>query len=115
MKKIETVIQSHKANAVQQALSDNGITRVTLLFAKEIEKEKTITQIYRGITVPVGFVQMTKIEVIVPDSLAQTAITTIVNVTRGRNNEDPVIFVSNIEAVHLRTIDAKEVVEEMAL
>lgn len=104
MKKIEAVIKPFKLNDVKEALHEIGLTGMTVAEVKGFGRQKGHTEIYRGSEYTVDFLPKVKIEMVVPDSQAQSAVDIIVNSARTGKIGDGKIFVSNVEeAIRIRT------------
>lgn len=104
MKKIEAIIKPFKLDEVKDALSDVGISGITVLEAKGFGRQKGHTELYRGAEYVVDFVPKVKIEVVVDDSIAPRAVEAIQTAANTGRIGDGKIFVSNIEdAIRIRT------------
>ena len=71
MKLITAVIKPFKLEDVRQALAEAGVQGMTVTEVKGFGRQKGHTELYRGAEYTVDFVPKTKIEVAVPDSLAE--------------------------------------------
>ena len=104
MKKIEAIIKPFKLDDVREALSDAGITGMTVSEVRGFGRQKGHTELYRGAEYMVDFLPKTKIEVIVTDDLLDLCIETIIDVSKTGKIGDGKIFVTNIEkVVRIRT------------
>ncbi len=104
MKKIEAIIKPFKLDEVKDALSDVGISGITVLEAKGFGRQKGHTELYRGAEYVVDFVPKVKIEVVVDDSIVARAVEAIQTAANTGRIGDGKIFVSNIEdAIRIRT------------
>lgn len=104
MKKIEAIIKPFKLDEVKDALSDVGISGITVLEAKGFGRQKGHTELYRGAEYVVDFVPKVKIEIVVDDSIAANAVEAIQTAANTGRIGDGKIFVSNIEdAIRIRT------------
>ena len=74
MKKIEAIIKPFKLDEVKEALHDVGIQGITVLEAKGFGRQKGHTELYRGAEYVVDFLPKVKIEVVIDDVEADTAI-----------------------------------------
>lgn len=99
MKKIEAIIKPFKLDEVREALSDIGVSGLTVTEVKGFGRQKGHTELYRGAEYVVDFLPKVKIEIVVPDQLADTAIDSIVKAARTGKIGDGKIFVSNVEQV----------------
>ena len=109
MKKIEAIVRPHKVDEVREALIEAGIKGMTILEVKGIGRQKGHTEVYRGSEYHLEFLPKSKIEVVVPDKLLDTAIRIIVKVSKTGEVGDGKLFVSNIEeAIRIRTDESGE-------
>ena len=104
MKKIETIIKPFKLDEVKKALSDMGITGMTVLEVKGFGRQKGHTEIYRGAEYVVDFIPKVKIEVAVPAETVPAVVERIVTAARTGKIGDGKIFVFDLEdVVRIRT------------
>ncbi len=104
MKKIEAIIKPFKLDEVKEALQDAGIQGITVTEAKGFGRQKGHTELYRGAEYIVDFLPKVKVEVVIPDELAEKAIEAIQTAARTGRIGDGKIFVSTIdEAIRIRT------------
>ena len=104
MKKIEAVIKPFKLEEVKDALGDIGVSGITVTEVKGFGRQKGHTEIYRGSEYTVDFLPKIKIELVVADNQAETAIGAIVKAAKTGKIGDGKVFVSNVEqAVRIRT------------
>ena len=109
MKKIEAIIKPFKLDDVREALSDVGITGMTVTEVKGFGRQKGHTELYRGAEYMVDFLPKTKIEIIISDDLLDLCVETIMEVARTGKIGDGKIFVSSIEKViRIRTGEENE-------
>src|SRR5579871_3847767 len=109
MKKIEAVIKPFKLTDVKEALQEIGVQGMTVIEVKGFGRQKGHTEIYRGSEYTVDFLPKIKIEIVVPDSQAESAVDAIVKTARTGKIGDGKVFVSNIEeAVRIRTEEKGE-------
>ena len=67
MKLITAVIKPYKLDEVREALSEVGVTGLTITDVKGFGRQKGHTELYRGSEYVVDFLPKTKIEVAVSD------------------------------------------------
>ncbi|HEY3853948.1 MAG TPA: P-II family nitrogen regulator [Verrucomicrobiae bacterium] len=104
MKKIDAIIKPFKLEEVKEALAAVGVQGLTISEVKGFGRQKGHTEIYRGSEYTVDFLPKIKIEVVVPDSLAQQAADAIVRSARTGKIGDGKVFISSIEsAIRIRT------------
>jgi nitrogen regulatory protein P-II 1 len=109
MKKIEAVVKPFKLDEVREALSDLGVTGLTVTEVKGFGRQKGHTELYRGAEYVVDFLPKVKVEVILQDDLAERAIEAIVKAARTGKIGDGKIFVTEVEqVVRIRTGESGE-------
>jgi nitrogen regulatory protein P-II 1 len=109
MKKIEAVIKPFKLDDVREALSEVGISGLTVTEVKGFGRQKGHTELYRGAEYVVDFLPKIKIEVVIPSNLLETAIDAIIKSAHTGKIGDGKIFVSSIEqVVRIRTGETNE-------
>ena len=109
MKKIEAVIKPFKLSAVKEALNELGIKGLTVVEVKGYGRQKGHTEIYRGSEYVVDFLPKVKIELVVPDEIANNAVNVIIENAHTGRIGDGKIFISPIEeAIRIRTKETGE-------
>jgi nitrogen regulatory protein P-II 1 len=109
MKKIEAVVKPFKLDEVREALSEIGVTGLTVTEVKGFGRQKGHTELYRGAEYVVDFLPKVKVEVVVADKLADQAIEAIVKSARTGKIGDGKIFVTTVEQViRIRTGETDE-------
>ena len=109
MKKIEAIVKPFKLDEVREALSEIGVTGLTVTEVKGFGRQKGHTELYRGAEYVVDFLPKVKIEVVVPDSSADAAIDAIVKAAKTGRIGDGKIFVSPVdEVIRIRTGETGE-------
>ena len=109
MKKIEAVIKPFKLDEVREALSDVGVTGLTVTEVKGFGRQKGHTELYRGAEYVVDFLPKVKIEIVVGDDAVDGAIEAIIKAARTGKIGDGKIFVTSIEQViRIRTGESGE-------
>jgi len=104
MKKIEAVIKPFKLDEVREALSEVGITGLTVTEVKGFGRQKGHTELYRGAEYVVDFLPKIKLEVVVADQTVEQAIEAIIKAARTGKIGDGKIFVTSVEqVVRIRT------------
>ncbi len=99
MKKIEAIVKPFKLDDVRDALQELGIAGMTVTEVKGFGRQKGHTELYRGAEYVVDFLPKLKIEVVLPDSLAERAVEAIVQSARTGKIGDGKVFVSDIQRV----------------
>jgi nitrogen regulatory protein P-II 1 len=109
MKKIEAIVKPFKLDEVREALSDLGVSGLTVSEVKGFGRQKGHTELYRGAEYVVDFLPKVKIEVIVPDALVERAIESVVRAARTGKIGDGKIFVTAVDqVVRIRTGESGE-------
>ena len=104
MKKIEAIIKPFKLDDVREALTEIGITGMTVTEVKGFGRHKGHTEIYRGAEYAVDFLPKVKLELVLPDEMLERAIETIVETARSGKIGDGKIFVYPVEhVIRIRT------------
>jgi nitrogen regulatory protein P-II 1 len=93
MKKIEAIVKPFKLDEVREALSEIGVTGLTVTEVKGFGRQKGHTELYRGAEYVVDFLPKVKIEVVVEDTLADNVVEAIENAARTGRIGDGKIFV----------------------
>ena len=99
MKKIEAVIKPFKLDEVREALSEVGITGLTVTEVKGFGRQKGHTELYRGAEYVVDFLPKVKVEMVLADALVERAIEAIVKSARTGKIGDGKIFVTAVDQV----------------
>jgi nitrogen regulatory protein P-II 1 len=109
MKKIEAIIKPFKLDEVREALSTLGVSGLTVTEVKGFGRQKGHTELYRGAEYVVDFLPKIKLELVVPDTMAEVALEAIIKAARTGKIGDGKIFVSNVEqVVRIRTGETGE-------
>lgn len=109
MKKIEAIIKPFKLEEVKDALAELGIEGMSVTEVKGFGRQKGHTEIYRGSEYTVDFLPKIKIEVVLADSLLDSAIAAIVEAAKTGKIGDGKVFVSPVEeAIRIRTDETGE-------
>ncbi|MGM0563312.1 MAG: P-II family nitrogen regulator [Pseudomonadota bacterium] len=109
MKKIEAIIKPFKLDDVRDALSDIGVSGMTVIEVKGFGRQKGHTETYRGAEYVVDFLPKLKLEIVVADADADACVEAISQAAKTGQIGDGKIFVSGVErAVRLRTGEEDE-------
>ena len=107
MKKIEAIIKPFKLEEVKDALAEIGVEGMTVTEVKGFGRQKGHTEIYRGSEYTVDFLPKIKIEVVVTDSIVESAVTAVVKAAKTGKIGDGKVFVSPVsEAIRIRTAES---------
>ena len=99
MKKIEAIIKPFKLDEVREALSEVGVTGLTVTEVKGFGRQKGHTELYRGAEYVVDFLPKLKIEVLVQADDVERCMEAIVTAARTGKIGDGKIFVTSVEQV----------------
>ena len=109
MKLITAIIKPFKLDDVRAALSEIGISGMTVTEVKGFGRQRGHTELYRGAEYVVDFVPKTRVEVAVKDELLDQVVEAIVSAARTGKVGDGKIFISDIErVVRIRTGESDE-------
>ena len=109
MKKVEAIIKPFKLDEVREALSEIGVTGLTVTEVQGFGRQKGHTELYRGAEYVVDFLPKVKVEVIVSDTLVERAIEAVIKAARTGKIGDGKIFVTTVEqVVRIRTGESGE-------
>jgi nitrogen regulatory protein P-II 1 len=109
MKKIEAIIKPFKLDEVREALSEIGVTGLTVSEVKGFGRQKGHTELYRGAEYVVDFLPKLKVEIVIADAILDATLDAIIKAARTGKIGDGKIFVTSIEqVVRIRTGETGE-------
>ena len=109
MKLVTAIIKPFKLDDVRAALSEIGISGMTVTEVKGFGRQRGHTELYRGAEYVVDFVPKTRIEVAVRDDIVEQVLEAIIGAAKTGKVGDGKIFVTEIErVVRIRTGEADE-------
>ncbi len=109
MKKIEAIIKPFKLEDVKEALTEIGITGMTVTEVKGYGRQQGHSELYRGAEYVVDFLPKIKIELVVSQENVDPCIEAIMNAARTGKIGDGKIFVMDVEkVVRIRTGETDE-------
>ena len=104
MKMVMAIIKPFKLDDVREALSEVGVSGVTVTEVKGFGRQKGHKELYRGAEYMIDFVPKVRIDVVVADELVPSVIDAIGRAAHTGKVGDGKIFVYDVaEAVRLRT------------
>ncbi len=104
MKLITAIIKPFKAEDVREALSELGISGMTMTEVKGFGRQKGHTELYRGAEYVIDFLPKAKLEIAVADEILDQAIEAICKAAGSGQIGDGKIFVTALEqTVRIRT------------
>ena len=99
MKLIMAIVKPFKLDDVRAALSELGVSGMTVTEVKGFGRQRGHTELYRGAEYVVDFVPKTRIEVAVKDGLVDQVIEAIVGAARTGKVGDGKIFITDVQRV----------------
>ena len=103
MKKIEAIIQPSRFDAVKDALHEIGVEGMTVLEVRGHGRQKGHTEFYRGNEYKVDLLPKIKIEMVVPDALAEQAVQAILRAAKTGKIGDGKVFLTHVDdAIRIR-------------
>jgi nitrogen regulatory protein PII len=109
MKLITAIIKPFKLDDVRAALSEIGVSGMTVTEVKGFGRQRGHTELYRGAEYVVDFVPKTRIEVAVRADLADQVVEAIVKAAKTGKVGDGKIFITDIDRViRIRTGETDE-------
>ncbi len=107
VKYIIAAIKPFKLEEVREALTAIGVRGLMVTEIKGFGTQSGHTEIYRGAEYAVNFVPKVKLEIAVPDSLAEQVVETLSRTARTGKIGDGKVFVLDLEqATRVRTGEA---------
>lgn len=104
VKLVTAIVKPFKSDDVREALSEIGISGMTLTEVKGFGRQKGHTELYRGAEYVIDFLPKAKIEVAVEDAIVDQVIEAICKAANTGQIGDGKIFVSNLEqTIRIRT------------
>ena len=109
MKLVTAIIKPFKLDDVRAALSEIGISGMTVTEVKGFGRQRGHTELYRGAEYVVDFVPKTRVEVAIRDDLVDQVTDAIIGAAKTGKVGDGKIFVTTIErVVRIRTNETGE-------
>ncbi len=104
MKKVECIIKPFKLEDVKVALTELGLTGMTVSEVRGFGRQKGHTELYRGAEYQVDFIPKLKIELVLAEDQVEEVVATIQREASTGRIGDGKIFVSSIDqSVRIRT------------
>ncbi|MBK7013553.1 MAG: P-II family nitrogen regulator [Xanthomonadales bacterium] len=99
MKLITAIVRPFKLDEVREALSQAGVSGITVTEVKGFGRQKGHTELYRGAEYIVDFLPKVKIETVVNDDRVEAVIDALQSVAATGKTGDGKIFVAAVEQV----------------
>jgi nitrogen regulatory protein P-II 2 len=104
MKLVTAIIKPFKLDDVREALSDIGVSGITVVEVKGFGRQKGHTELYRGAEYVVDFLPKIKVEIAIDDSLLDQVIEAISGAAKTGKIGDGKIFIFDLDqVVRIRT------------
>jgi nitrogen regulatory protein P-II 1 len=104
MKKILAVIKPFKLDEVRDALTQEGVSGMTVTEVRGFGRQKGHTELYRGAEYVVDTLPKLEIELVVPDWRVELVMETIVKAANtGRIGDGKIFVIPVLEAIRIRT------------
>ena len=104
MKLVTAIIKPFKLDDVRAALSEIGVSGMTVTEVKGFGRQRGHTELYRGAEYVVDFVPKTRIEVAVSDDRVDQVVDAMLKAAKTGKVGDGKIFISDIDrVVRIRT------------
>ena len=109
MKLITAIIRPFKLDVVREALSEAGVSGMTVTEVKGYGRQKGHTELYRGAEYVVDLLPKIKIETVVADNRLEIVLEAITRAARTDKIGDGKVFVCDVEQVlRIRTSESGE-------
>ena len=109
MKKIECIIKPFKLDDVKAALTDLGITGMTVSEVRGFGRQKGHTELYRGAEYQIDFIPKVKIELVVAEERVAEVVAAIQKEASTGRIGDGKIFVTPVDqSIRIRTGETGE-------
>ncbi|BCR04578.1 nitrogen regulatory protein P-II 1 [Desulfuromonas versatilis] len=109
MKKIECIIKPFKLDDVKNALSEMGITGMTVSEVRGFGRQKGHTELYRGAEYQIDFIPKVKIDLVVSaDQVAEIVAVVQKEACTGRIGDGKIFVTSVDQSVRIRTGETGE-------
>ncbi len=109
MKKVEVIIKPFKLEDVKDALTQIGITGMTVSDVKGYGRQQGHSELYRGAEYVVDFLPKIKLELVVEEEKVDEVVKTIVESAKTGKIGDGKIFVTPVErTIRIRTGEEDE-------
>ncbi len=99
MKLVAAIIKPYRLDDVREALSEIGVTGMTVYEVKGFGRQKGHTELYRGAEYVVDYIPKVKLEIAIADDQVDAVVDAIVESARTGKIGDGKIFVTPLESV----------------
>lgn len=108
MRKVEAVIRPWRLNAVKEAVSVLGVGGMTVSDVRGLGHEPERTAYQEGASYTIDLIPKTKLEIVMPDQLVDSVVSTICKVARTALGDGKVFVLSIVGATRIRTGETGE-------
>jgi nitrogen regulatory protein P-II 1 len=109
MKKVECIIKPFKLDDVKSAISDLGLSGMTVSEVRGFGRQKGHTELYRGAEYQIDFIPKLKVELVLADDQVDEVVSIIQREACTGRIGDGKIFVSPIDqSIRIRTGEVGE-------
>lgn len=109
MTRIEAIIEPSRFEAVKAGLHEIGVDGMTISEVRGHGRQKGHTETYRGREYHVDLIPKLRLEMVLPESLVEGAIATIIKTAKTGKIGDGKIFLSRVdEAIRIRNEERGE-------
>lgn len=106
MKMIVAVIKPSRLDAVLEAVTEAGASGLTVTEVRGYGRQRGKTEVYRGAEYEVKLLPKVKLEIAVPDDIAQAVVEAVATTANTGKIGDGKVFVMDLEsALRIRTGD----------
>jgi nitrogen regulatory protein P-II 1 len=99
MTKVEAIIRPERFEAVKEALTDAGVTGMTISEVRGHGRQKGHTETYRGREYSVDLLPKVKVELVLDDAQVTAAVDAILQAASTGKIGDGKIFLSKVDEV----------------
>ena len=104
MKMVSAIIKPFKLDDVREALSEIGVSGITVVEVKGFGRQKGHTELYRGAEYVVDFLPKIKVEIAIGDDQLDQVIEAVTDAAKTGKIGDGKIFVADLaQVVRIRT------------
>lgn len=104
MKLVTAIVRPFKLDEIREALTQAGVSGLTITEVKGFGRQKGHTELYRGAEYIVDFLPKIKIETVVTDDIVEPVVEAIQQIARTGKTGDGKIFVTLIDdVIRIRT------------
>ena len=107
MKKVICIIKPFKLEDIKSAISDLGLSGMTVSEVRGFGRQKGHTELYRGAEYQIDFIPKLKIELVLADEVVDEVVSIIQREAYTGRIGDGKVFVSQVEqSIRIRTGEA---------